>query len=142
MIFRFTIQTVFLAIVTMVLMPCEQQSRVFAGQDATVRYAQGFSVETWSGCKLISVKPPWQKNRKPFQYLLVPRGNPVPSDHRVLLPATALMGALVALAADLMAQLPGSQAVLPLNAVTALIGTPVIVWLILRRKNLQRTFGG
>ncbi len=63
------------------------------------------------------------------------------SDHRVLLPATALCGALVALAADLLAQLPGSQAVLPLNAVTALIGAPVIVWLILKRGNLARTFG-
>lgn len=63
------------------------------------------------------------------------------SDHRLLLPATALLGSIVALAADLLAQLPGSQAVLPLNAVTALIGSPVIVWLILRRKNLQRTFG-
>ncbi len=64
------------------------------------------------------------------------------SDHRRLLPVTALMGALAALAADLLAQLPGTQAVLPLNAVTALIGSPVIVWLILRRKNLQKTFGG
>lgn len=64
------------------------------------------------------------------------------SDHGRLLPATALLGALTALAADLLAQLPGSDAVLPLNAVTALIGSPVIVWLILRRRNLQRTFGG
>lgn len=64
------------------------------------------------------------------------------SDHRRLLPVTAMTGAIVALAADLIAQMPGSQAILPLNAVTALIGTPVIVWLILRRGNLQRTFGG
>ncbi|MBL0714686.1 MAG: iron ABC transporter permease, partial [Desulfosarcina sp.] len=64
------------------------------------------------------------------------------SDHRRLLPTTALVGALVALAADLIAQLPGSQAVLPLNAVTALIGSPVIVWFIMRRRNLQQTFGG
>ncbi len=64
------------------------------------------------------------------------------SDHKRLLPATALLGGLTALAADLLAQLPGSDAVLPLNAVTALIGSPVIVWLILRKRNLQRTFGG
>lgn len=64
------------------------------------------------------------------------------SDHAALLPATALLGALIALAADLLAQLPGSHAVLPLNAVTALIGSPVIVWLILSRGNLQRTFAG
>jgi iron complex transport system permease protein len=64
------------------------------------------------------------------------------SDHRRLLPTTALLGGIVALAADLLAQFPGSQTVLPLNAVTALLGSPVIVWLILRRKNLQKTFAG
>jgi iron complex transport system permease protein len=64
------------------------------------------------------------------------------SDHRRLLPVTALLGASVALGADLLAQFPGSQEVLPLNAVTALLGAPVIVWLILRRGNLQRSFGG
>ncbi|WP_419658705.1 iron chelate uptake ABC transporter family permease subunit [Desulfosarcina variabilis] len=64
------------------------------------------------------------------------------ADHRRLLPATALLGAMTALAADLLAQFPGSQAVLPLNAVTALLGAPVIVWLIVRRGNLQKTFAG
>jgi len=63
------------------------------------------------------------------------------SDHRLLIPATALLGSIIALTADLIAQLPGYQAVLPLNAVTALIGSPVIVWLILHRKNVQKTFG-
>ena len=62
------------------------------------------------------------------------------ADHRRLLPATALLGALVALGADLLAQFPGSEAVLPLNAVTALLGAPVIVWLILRRGNFQKMF--
>lgn len=62
------------------------------------------------------------------------------ADHHRLLPATALLGAQTALAADLLAQLPGSQVVLPLNAVTALLGAPIIVGLILRRKNLQKTF--
>lgn len=64
------------------------------------------------------------------------------ADHRRLLPATALLGALTALCADVLAQLPGSQTVLPLNAVTALLGVPVIVWLIISRKNLTKTFGG
>lgn len=63
------------------------------------------------------------------------------SDHRVLVPATIMMGAIVALTADLIAQLPGSQTVLPLNAVTALIGAPVVAWVILRRRNLRATFG-
>jgi iron complex transport system permease protein len=64
------------------------------------------------------------------------------SDHKKLLPVTAMLGASVALAADVLAQLPGSQSVLPLNAVTALLGAPVIVWLILWRKNLQKSFSG
>ncbi len=63
------------------------------------------------------------------------------ADHRLLIPASALAGALVALAADLVAQLPGSQAVLPLNAVTALIGAPVIAAVVLRRRGLEASFG-
>jgi iron complex transport system permease protein len=62
------------------------------------------------------------------------------SDHRVLLPAVTLMGAVLALMADLAAQLPGSQLTLPLNAVTALVGAPVVVWVILRQRNLRESF--
>lgn len=64
------------------------------------------------------------------------------SDHRILLPAVSLLGASLALAADLVARLPGSSITLPLNAVTALLGTPVITWVILRRKNLRQAFPG
>ncbi len=63
------------------------------------------------------------------------------ADHRLLIPASMLAGAAVALASDLVAQLPGSQAVLPLNAVTALIGAPVIAGVILRRRHLEDSFG-
>ena len=62
------------------------------------------------------------------------------SDHRVLLPASIMMGAALALVADLVARLPGSQATLPLNAVTALIGAPVVTWIILRRRDLRQAF--
>ncbi len=62
------------------------------------------------------------------------------SDHRVLIPAVILSGAVVALIADLVAQVPGSNIVLPLNSITALIGAPVVVWVILRRNNLKETF--
>ncbi len=55
------------------------------------------------------------------------------SDHRVLLPASALIGAVMALVADVVAQLPGQRGVLPLNAVTALLGVPVVIWVITRR---------
>jgi cobalamin transport system permease protein len=62
------------------------------------------------------------------------------SDHRILIPATILMGGIVAVVADLIAQVPGSQLVLPLNAVTALIGAPVVIWIILRGRGLKASF--
>ena len=61
------------------------------------------------------------------------------SDHRILIPSVIIMGAILALIADLFSQLWVSQMVLPLNAVTALIGTPVVTWVILRR-NSQKSF--
>jgi iron complex transport system permease protein len=56
------------------------------------------------------------------------------SDHRVLIPATVLLGGSIALTADIVAQLPGSDFVLPLNAVTALIGAPIVIWVVLRAR--------
>jgi iron complex transport system permease protein len=53
------------------------------------------------------------------------------SDHRTLLPAAALVGATIALVAEVVAQAPGQAGVLPLNAVTALIGAPVVVWVLI-----------
>ncbi|MEH2289173.1 iron ABC transporter permease [Nostoc sp.] len=61
------------------------------------------------------------------------------SDHRILIPSVIIMGAILALIADFFSQLAVSQMVLPLNAVTALIGTPVVTWVILRR-NSQKSF--
>ena len=64
------------------------------------------------------------------------------SDHRLLLPAVSFMGATLALCADIVAGLPGSQLTLPLNAVTALLGAPVVIWVILRQRNLREAFAG
>ena len=58
--------------------------------------------------------------------------------HRVLLPATALCGAAMALICEIVAQLPGSDRVLPLNAITALLGAPVVVWVLLRRRGSEQ----
>jgi iron complex transport system permease protein len=58
------------------------------------------------------------------------------SDHRLLVPACTLLGALVALLADLVARMPGTDVVLPLNAIMALIGAPVVAWVILRRSRI------
>ena len=56
------------------------------------------------------------------------------ADHRILIPASVLMGAGLALASDLATGLPGRDRALPLNAVTALIGAPVVIWILLRRR--------
>jgi len=58
------------------------------------------------------------------------------SDHRILLPATALCGALLALVCNFIARMPGFEGALPVNSVTALVGAPVIAAVIFgRRKN-------
>jgi iron complex transport system permease protein len=56
------------------------------------------------------------------------------SDHRIIAPAAVLVGGVLALSADIVAQMPGGNAVLPLNSVTAFIGAPVVIWVILRRR--------
>ena len=55
-------------------------------------------------------------------------------NHRQLLPATLLCGAAVALVCNLLCFLPGESGVLPLNAVTPLIGAPVIIYVIARKR--------
>jgi iron complex transport system permease protein len=59
------------------------------------------------------------------------------ADHRALLPAVMIMGANVALVAALIADLPGGRLVLPLNAVMALIGAPVVMAVILRHQSVR-----
>ena len=54
-------------------------------------------------------------------------------NHRSLLPATILMGAVIALLCNLITILPGETGVIPLNAVTPLIGAPVIIYVIIKR---------
>ena len=56
------------------------------------------------------------------------------ADHRRLLPAVLLLGGNAMLLSDLIAQLPGLQATLPINSVTALLGIPVVVWMIVRNR--------
>ena len=56
------------------------------------------------------------------------------SDHRQLLPATALCGALLALVCNLIARMPGFEGALPVNSVTALVGAPVIAAVLFRKR--------
>ena len=58
------------------------------------------------------------------------------SNHKTLLPAVAILGAIVLLVCDLIAQLPTSEFTLPINAVTSLFGAPVVIWLLIRKKKI------
>ena len=59
------------------------------------------------------------------------------SDHRVLMPATMLCGAALALICNLIARMPGFEGALPVNSVTALVGAPVIAAVLFRRRQLE-----
>ena len=56
------------------------------------------------------------------------------ADHRLLLPATALCGAALALVCNFIARMPGFEGALPVNSVTALVGAPVIAAVLFRRR--------
>jgi iron complex transport system permease protein len=56
------------------------------------------------------------------------------ANHTILVPAVILTGCIVMLFSDIVSQLPGVQATLPINSVTALIGIPVIVWMIVKNR--------
>lgn len=62
------------------------------------------------------------------------------SDHRILIPCTCLVGTVLMLICDIIAQMPGSQTVLPINVVTSLLGAPVVIWVIVSRNNLRSSF--
>ncbi|MFP4068837.1 MAG: FecCD family ABC transporter permease [Opitutales bacterium] len=62
------------------------------------------------------------------------------SNHLVLLPACILVGALLSLISDFVSRGPGLDSSLPLNAITALIGAPVIIAALVRQRNLKRLF--
>lgn len=56
------------------------------------------------------------------------------SDHRILMPASLVMGAALALACNLIARMPGFEGALPINSVTALIGAPVVASVLFRKR--------
>lgn len=58
------------------------------------------------------------------------------NNHKVLLPGTLLFGSVVALVCNVICQLPGDSGLLPLGAITPLIGAPVIIYVVLRNKNI------
>jgi len=58
------------------------------------------------------------------------------SNHKILLPAVFLFGAIVMLICDSIAQVPNSDYTLPINAITSLVGAPVVIWLLVRKRKM------
>jgi len=56
------------------------------------------------------------------------------SNHFVLFWSTLLLGAIVMLCCDTIAQVPGNDITLPINAITSVMGAPVVIWLLVRKK--------
>jgi iron complex transport system permease protein len=59
------------------------------------------------------------------------------TNHKILIPAVMVGGASLLLLCDLLAQIPGSTQVLPLNAVTSIIGAPVVIWMVIKSKRIS-----
>jgi iron complex transport system permease protein len=59
------------------------------------------------------------------------------SNHKILFFGTVLIGAIIMLFCDMVSQMPGFDFTLPINAITSIIGAPVVIWLIVRKKNIQ-----
>ena len=57
-------------------------------------------------------------------------------NHKSILPATLLLGSILMLVCDIVSQIPITNRTLPINAVTAIFGAPMIVWIVLKRKKL------
>ena len=57
------------------------------------------------------------------------------SDHRVLMPASLLAGAALALLCNLIARMPGFEGALPVNSVTAIVGAPVVIYVLFKKRH-------
>jgi iron complex transport system permease protein len=58
------------------------------------------------------------------------------SNHKILFWSTILIGGILMLFCDMISQLPGLDFTLPINAITSIIGAPIVIWLLIRKKNL------
>ena len=62
------------------------------------------------------------------------------ANHAVMVPATILSGSVVMLLSDILTSLPGFSGTLPVNSITALLGIPVIIWIVIRNQKLTGIF--
>lgn len=59
------------------------------------------------------------------------------SNHFILFWSTILFGAIIMLLCDIISQLPGTNVTLPINAITSIVGAPIVIWLLIRKKSFQ-----
>jgi iron complex transport system permease protein len=59
------------------------------------------------------------------------------SNHTVLFWSTLLFGAAIMLICDVVSQMPGMEITLPINAITSILGAPVVIWLLVRKKSFK-----
>ena len=59
------------------------------------------------------------------------------SNHKILFFSTILIGAVIMLFCDTVSQMPGFDFTLPINGITSIIGAPIVIWLIVRKKSIQ-----
>ncbi len=62
------------------------------------------------------------------------------NDHRILLPACMLIGACILLICDMLTQIPGEDGILPLNAITACMGAPFVIFIIWKQQHVANQF--
>ncbi|GEP52024.1 iron ABC transporter [Flavobacterium noncentrifugens] len=59
------------------------------------------------------------------------------SNHNILFWATLLFGAVIMLICDIFSQIPGTDITLPINAITSIIGAPVVIWLLVGKRKMM-----
>ncbi|MFH7013205.1 iron chelate uptake ABC transporter family permease subunit [Flavobacterium sp. FlaQc-52] len=59
------------------------------------------------------------------------------SNHTILFWSTLFFGATIMLFCDIVSEMPGFEVTLPINAITSIIGAPVVIWLLVRKKNFS-----
>ena len=59
------------------------------------------------------------------------------SNHKILFWSTLLIGAIIMLFCDMVSQFPGFDFTLPINSITSIIGAPIVIWLIVRKKSIR-----
>lgn len=58
------------------------------------------------------------------------------SNHKILFFGTILIGAIIMLFCDMVSQMPAMDFTLPINAITSIVGAPVVIWLLLSKKRM------